>query len=137
MKNRVIHFELQADDIARAKKFYENAFGWKVEKWMSKDAKEGDEMQGGMDYWGLVTGPDGTAGINGGMYQRPADKKLYTYDCTIEVESIDEAVEAVKKNGGKITQEKMEMPKVGWFANAEDTEGNMFALMQPTEWKAK
>jgi len=44
MDNRVIHFEIQADDTERAKKFYEDALGWKIEKAMSKD--EG----GMMDY---------------------------------------------------------------------------------------
>lgn len=128
--NRVIHFEVQADDINRAKNFYEKTFGWKVEKMMDKET-------GMMNYWGLKTGEEGSPGINGGLYERPANNKLYTYDCTILVEDIDKAVEAVKKNGGKITQEKGEIPKVGWFAGCLDTEGNKFGIMQPTEWMAK
>jgi predicted enzyme related to lactoylglutathione lyase len=28
---RVVHFEIQADDISRAKAFYENVLGWKVD----------------------------------------------------------------------------------------------------------
>ena len=32
MDNRPIHFEVQADDAERAKKFYENILGWKIEK---------------------------------------------------------------------------------------------------------
>ena len=47
--NRVIHFEIQADDIVRAKTFYEKTFGWKVEPMMTKE-------QGGMDYFGITTG---------------------------------------------------------------------------------
>ncbi len=46
------------------------------------------------------------------------------------VSRIDSAVD-------KILQEKMEIPGVGWFARANDTEGNLFGLMQPTDWKAK
>lgn len=132
--NRVIHFEVQADDVDRAKKFYEETFGWKIEKWMDGDNKNE------MEYWGLITGKDGTPGINGGLYQRPknkTEKSIYTYDCTISVDDIDKAIADVKKNGGKIRTEKMEIPKVGWFAGAFDTEGNMFGLMQPTEWKPK
>lgn len=130
MANRVIHFEVQADNVDRAKAFYEKTFGWKIEKMMN--AADG----GGMDYWGVTTGPDGTPGINGGLYQRPFDRKLNTFDCTITVDDIDQAIEDVKMNGGQIRQEKMEIPKVGWFAAAIDTEGNFFGLMQPTEWKA-
>jgi uncharacterized protein len=128
MANRVIHFEIQADDIDRAKKFYEKALGWKVEQIMKKE-------NGPMDYWGITTGPDGTPGINGGMYQRAQERKLTTFDCTILVKDIDTAVQAVKKNGGNIRQEKMELKGVGWFAGCIDTEGNAFALMQATEWK--
>ncbi len=54
----------------------------------------------------------------------------------MQVEDIDKAMEAVKANGGTITREKGEIPHVGWFAGAKDTEGNRFGLMQPTEWKA-
>ena len=130
MANPVIHFEVQADDVARAKKFYETVLGWKINQMMTKE-------QGGMDYWGLGTRPDGQPGINGGMYQRTPEMKLYTYDCTVQVDDLDATIVAVKANGGKITKEKGEIPGVGWFAGAEDTEGNRFGLMQPTAWKAK
>jgi uncharacterized protein len=130
MSNPVVHFEIQADDVSRAKKFYETVFGWKIDQMMKKE-------EGGMDYWGLTTRADGEPGINGGLYERPADKKLYTYDCTIQVADLDKAMADVKANGGSITQEKMEIPGVGWFAGAQDTEGNRMGLMQPTEWQAK
>lgn len=130
MANRVIHFEIQADDIERAKAFYEKTFDWKIGQIMTKE-------EGGMDYWGLETGPEGTPGINGGMYQRPPDNKINTYDCTITVDNIDDAMAAVKANGGTIQGEKSEIPRIGWFATAFDTEGNKFGIMQPTEWQAK
>ncbi len=130
MANPVIHFEVQADDVARAKAFYENVLGWKITQMMTKD-------QGGMDYWGLETRAPGTPGINGGLYERPKDTPLYTYDCTVQVDDLDAAMAAVKKHGGSINKEKMEIPGVGWFAGAVDTEGNRFGLMQPGEWKAQ
>lgn len=136
MTSRVIHFEVQADDVERAKNFYEKAFGWKIESAMKK------EEGGMMDYWMIKTGEEDTPGINGGMYQRPADEKIHYFDCTIAVDDIDKAIEAVKKNGGKIRtertgHEKDELPGVGWFAGAIDTEGNMFGLMQPTGMQPK
>jgi uncharacterized protein len=130
MANRVIHFEIQADDIQRAKSFYENVFNWEIKQWMKAE-------ESGMDYWGLVTGPDGTPGINGGLYQRPPENRLATFDCTVQVDDIDKAIEDVKKNGGIIRGEKMEIPAVGWFVGGTDTEGNRFGIMQPTEWVAK
>jgi hypothetical protein len=130
MAHRVIHFEIQADKIDRAKKFYEKVFGWKIEKMMSAG-------ESGMDYWGLTTGPDGTPGINGGMYKRPSNHKLKTFDCTILVDDIDKSMADVKKHGGKIRVKKMEIPKVGLFAGGKDTEGNIFGMMQPTGWKPR
>ncbi len=128
MANRVIHFELQADDIGRARTFYEKTFGWKIEQAMTKE-------KGGMDYWSVTTGEKSEAGINGGMYERPKENPLNTYDCTILVDSIDKAVADVKANGGKIRREKAEIPGVGHFAAATDTEGNFFGIMEATDWK--
>ncbi len=129
MNNRVIHFEIQADDIERAKTFYEKTLGWKITKAMSQD-------QGGMDYWMIETGEG--PGINGGLYIRPQEKdQHFLYDCTIMVEDIDKAISAVKENGGTILQDKMEMKGIGWFASGKDTEGNKFGLMQPTDWQPK
>ncbi|MFI5205943.1 MAG: VOC family protein [Candidatus Paceibacterales bacterium] len=130
---RPIHFEIQADDPARAAAFYEKTLGWKITQAMKKE-------DGGMDYWMIETGEKGTPGINGGLYQRPAEGEMfYLYDCTIDVADLDAAIKAVKENGGTVSlmkgEEKSEIPHVGWFASCKDTEGNRFGLMQPTEWK--
>ncbi len=130
MKNRVVHFEIQADNVERAANFYKKAFGWDIKKYEAKDPKDTESM--GMDYWMVMTGPKETPGINGGMYIRMPERKLHTFDCTIQVDDIDKAITDVKMNGGMIEGEKMEMKGVGWFARAKDTEGNMFGLMQAT-----
>lgn len=129
--NTVIHFEIQADDVARAKKFYENVFGWKISQMMKKE-------DGGMDYWGVETRESGP-GINGGLYQRPteAQDKYYLYDCTVMVKDLDKAMQDVKTAGGEIVREKSEIPGVGFFASAKDPEGNHFGLMQATNWQPK
>jgi uncharacterized protein len=129
MENRVIHFQIQADDVDRAKMFYEKALGWKITQMMTK-------KEGGMDYWGITTGKS-KPGINGGLYKRPKEKDQvnYLYDCTILVPDIDKAVKDVSANGGTIVQGRMELKGVGYFAGCKDTEGNRFALMQATEWK--
>ena len=33
----IVHFEIPADDIQRAKAFYSNLFGWKIEGWQGMD----------------------------------------------------------------------------------------------------
>lgn len=133
MSNRPIHFEVQADDAERAKKFYESVLGWKIEK---------TAMPGvGMDYWSVTTGEG--PGIDGGMYQRKDNmgRRLESFDCTIMVDDIDKVIAGIKANGGTIEawegKEKWEMKGLGWFSRARDTEGNTFGLLQATEWQPK
>lgn len=113
---RVIHFEIPASDPERAAAFYKKVFGWKIEKW-----------PGPMEYWMVTTGADATPGINGGLMLNGSVK---TTTNTIGVESVDAAVETVRKAGGRLIMPKTPIPTVGYFAYLEDTEGNLFGVMQ-------
>jgi len=115
--SRVIHFEIPASDPERAANFYRKAFGWKIEKW-----------PGPTDYWLVTTGAEGTPGINGGLLKKQTPTTATTN--TIGVDSVDVAVEAVKNAGGKLIMPKTAIPVVGYFAYLEDTEGNLFGVMQ-------
>jgi len=114
--NRVVHFNIHADDPKRAVNFYETVFGWKTEKWS------------GVDYWLVTTGPDGTPGINGGIGPRddPADRTINF----IGVTSVDESVAKIGAAGGKLIAPKMAIPGIGWFAVCLDPEGNKFGVME-------
>jgi predicted enzyme related to lactoylglutathione lyase len=113
---RVIHFEIPADDPQRAAAFYKKAFGWKIEKW-----------PGPMEYWMVTTGDDGTPGINGGLMKKG---NVSTTTNTVGVESVDTAIAAVINAGGKLIMPKTPIPTVGYFAYCQDTEGNLFGVMQ-------
>ena len=115
--NRIIHFNISADDPRRAVKFYGSVFGWKAEKW-----------PGPVDYWMITTGPDDKPGINGGIGKRdePGDHTINF----IGVLSVDEFVAKVEAAGGKLAVPKMAIPGVGWFAVCRDTEGNKFGVME-------
>jgi uncharacterized protein len=121
--SRVIHFEIPAADPERAAAFYNKAFGWKFEKW-----------PGPIEYWMVSTGVDGTPGINGGLMKKQPPAMATTN--TIGVESVDNAIDSVKKAGGKLVTPKTPIPTVGYFAYLEDTEGNLFGVMQ-SDPKAK
>ncbi|MBI5649582.1 MAG: VOC family protein [Chloroflexi bacterium] len=119
---RVVHFEIHADDLARAVKFYTDTFGWEFTKW---DAP--------VEYWLIKTGPANEPGIDGGMLKRnhPLDGKAITaYICTLDVASIDDSIAKVTRNGGQIALPKDVIPGVGWLAYGIDTEGNIFGMMQ-------
>lgn len=115
---RVIHFEIPADNPDRAVKFFEDVFGWKINKW------------GEMDYWLIETGPKEEPGINGAIGRR--DQHMPATTNTISVPDVEAYMEKVKQAGGKIiSPHKMPIPGVGWFAYCQDTEGNLFGILQP------
>jgi len=124
MTNRVVHFEIEAKDKERARKFYREAFGWKMEQ-MGKDYA---------DYIVVTTGdPKEPMGINGGIYQSKDKKEINAYRCVIGVEDINKAIADVKAAGGKVfNKEPEDIPNVGLFVSCEDTEDNRFTLLQPS-----
>lgn len=117
---RVIHFELSADEPERALKFYGEVFGWKSHKW-----------EGPQNYWLLMTGEQVQPGIDGGMMER-ADNPLPPSSATntIDVPSVDEYAQKIKEHGGKVVLPKGSVPGIGYIAYCEDTEGNVFGIMQ-------
>lgn len=114
--SRPVHFELMAEDPARAVQFYTKVFGWQVQKW------EGPE-----EYWLVTTGTEGTPGINGGIGRSKGE--VLTVN-TIEVPSVDEFAEKVTANGGKVVLPKMAIPGIGYQVYCQDSEGIVFGLHQ-------
>jgi uncharacterized protein len=115
--SRVIHFEIPAAEPERAAAFYKQVFGWSIEKW-----------PGPMEYWMVTTGADGAPGINGGLLKKQAPTTATTN--TIGVDSVEKAIAAVKSAGGRLVMPKTPIPTIGYFAYLEDTEGNLFGVLQ-------
>lgn len=124
---RPIHFEIHADDVARAVAFYRDVFGWTFEDW-SEFA--------GMPYFGATTGDEGTPGINGAVMPRqgarsepgaPVNGAVLTLGC----EDFDAVHEAILAAGGTVALAKHALPGMAWQGYYVDTEGNVFGLHQP------
>ncbi len=125
--NRVVHFEIYADDTERAKKFYTEIFGWTYQDWSFN----------GAPYFAVLTGPEGTKepGINGGLLKRPSSpptgsEAVIGYCCTVQVENIDETISKIEKSGGTLALAKQAIPGMAWQAYYKDTEGNVFGIHQ-------
>jgi predicted enzyme related to lactoylglutathione lyase len=128
MANRVVHFEIYAQDVDRAKKFYADVFGWTYQTWEF----------GGEPYYGILTAPEGSKelGINGGLLRRPGPapvegQAVIGYACTIQVENIDETIKKIEDCGGTLALAKMAIPGMAWQAYYKDSEGNIFGIHQP------
>ncbi len=115
--NRVVHFELAADNPGRAVEFYQHVFDWQVNKW-----------EGPVDYWLVSTGNENEPGINGAIKNR-VEAGQATVN-SVQVASIDDCLAKVETFGGKIRMPKTEIPGIGFHAYCEDTEGNLFGLFE-------
>jgi predicted enzyme related to lactoylglutathione lyase len=123
MSGRVVHFEIPFDDGDRARAFYKEAFGWQVQ-----------EMPD-MGYTMVMSGPSGDAGpteagfINGGMMAR-AGSPARGPVLTVDVESIDVALERIGELGGSTVVGRTPVGDMGFTAYVTDTEGNVVGLWE-------
>jgi len=121
--SKVVHFEIPADNIERARKFYHEIFGWKINAYP------------GMEYTIFHTGPTDKEGmsqekgfINGGMMRREGELKNPII--TIDVPDIEKAFDKIVSQGGKIIRKKMDVGDMGYSAYFKDSEGNIMGLWQ-------
>lgn len=125
--DKVLHFEIPVDDVARAKGFYSSVFDWQL-----FDA----DMGGGNVYTTVTTTPIDEqtripiepGAINGGLMRRTPDTPAPVI--TIGVEKIDEALKKIEAGGGVVVQSRTEIPDMGAFAYFKDTEGNVVGLWE-------
>lgn len=127
MTGAIVHFEIHASDVSKAKEFYETVFGWKFEDW-SEFAS--------MPYWGIVTREEGEMGINGGLMQRQGDAPAENASVngaviTAGVENYDETHDKIVAAGGTVALPKAALPGMAWQGYYKDTDGNIFGIHQP------
>jgi uncharacterized protein len=114
----IVHFDIPADNLERAKNFYAKLFGWKFQRPLEE-----------MEYYLMETEDlDGKPGPGGGLGKRgTADQRIVNY---IGVISIDEYLSKVQELGGKVLMPKSEVPGWGFLAICMDTENNTFGLWE-------
>lgn len=120
MPASICWFEVPANDLDRAKKFYGSLFGWKFAKLPAAIA----------DYWRIDTGGK-DASPDGGVFPRMHPKQTITV--YVSVPSIDKAMAKVRKIGGTVCAGKTAVSGMGYFAICADQEENIFALWEPNE----
>jgi len=124
--NGHLFFEIHADDMQRAVKFYQYVFGWNF-----LEHESPDEIP--VKYMRIETG--GTAG---GLLKRPAETPppecgTNAFVCSFEADNFDSISEKILNAGGKIAMPKFAVPGVCWQGYFTDTEGNTFGLFQVDE----
>lgn len=112
----LVWFEIPADDLKRAQKFYRALFGWKINPFPNMP-----------DYLHIDTGGDDASSDGAIMKKMCPEHPVTNY---IMVDSVSRASAKVEKLGGKIHKPKMAVPNMGYFAICQDTENNVFALWE-------
>jgi uncharacterized protein len=118
-----VHFEIHAENLARARTFYGEAFGWKFTTY---------DLSPAVEYWLIDTGEPGA--ITGGLLARPGAlmpmQPPNAFVITIGVPSLDEYLKKALDAGATVVMPKMAIPGIGWQAYLVDTEKNIIGLHQ-------
>jgi uncharacterized protein len=115
----IVWFEIPADDIKRAQKFYSSLFGWKINPFPTME-----------DYYHIDSG-GADASPDGAIMKRMCPEHPVTN--YVLVDSVVRASAKVEKLGGKVHKPKTAVPGMGYFAICQDTENNVFAVWEKNE----
>src|ERR1700758_5869960 len=106
MAGQMVHIEIPADDTGKAQEFWGGLFGWNF---------EGFPGAPGEYLMMRISETSGGAITN----MEPGKKGTRTY---FDVDDIDAGAAKVKELGGEADQ-KMPVPKMGWFGTCRDPHG--------------
>lgn len=114
-------------DADRLAKFYQDAFGWQMNK-------TGAEMGGYVTAYTAETDENrmvktpGT--INGGFFPKKDEAGQNMPSVVISVEDMAAAMKALEAAGGKVVSQPQEIPGIGMWAVFNDSEGNRVSILQ-------
>lgn len=119
------HFAINADDVPRAKAFYETVFGWTFTPWGPPN---------------FYQTRDAGNGMLGALHERrelTPGKPLFAFEATIGVDDIRATLKAAERQGGRVLMQPYLIEGVGEIGYFEDCEGNVCGVAQyaPGLWK--
>ena len=112
------HLALNADDVQRAKTFYETVFGWRF------------DPRGPPDYYQALNAGDGVIAALQHRRELKPGTRMAGFEATMAVEDLDAAMAAIEAAGGRVLAPPIYIEDVGRLAYFEDTEGNLVGAMQ-------
>jgi len=112
------HFAINAGDVGRAKRFYEQVFGWTFDPW------------GPPDFYQIKNAGHGVLGALQERRELKPGVHMAGYEPSLGVEDLKATLAAVEANGGRILMPPYRIDGVGELAYVEDTEGNFVGVMQ-------
>jgi predicted enzyme related to lactoylglutathione lyase len=119
------HFAINADDVQRAKRFYEKVFGWNFTPW------------GPPNFYQVKNAGSGLQGALQERRELLPGRRATTFETSFGVEDIRATLDAAAANGGKLVMPPYRIEGVGDIGYFEDSEGNFCGVAQyvPGLWK--
>lgn len=111
------HFAINADDVPRAKRFYEEVFGWAFKPWGPPGFYQ--TFSTGEGHLGALQGRRDLGG-----------HKMPGMEITFGVEDIQKTIADIETHGGKVLMPPFHIETVGHLIFFQDTEGNVAGAMQ-------
>jgi predicted enzyme related to lactoylglutathione lyase len=112
------HFAINADDVGRARQFYESVFGWRFDAWGPP---------------GFYQIRNAGQGVLGALQERRAlvpGVRMAGYEASMAVDDLRATMAAIEAGGGRILMPPYRIDGVGELLYFEDTEGNLVGAMQ-------
>lgn len=112
------HFAINADNVQRAKAFYEKTFGWEFRPW------------GPPNFYQVWNAGQGLLGALHERRELVPGKPIYAFEATIAVDDIRATLKAAEASGGRVLMQPYLIEGVGEIAYFEDSEGNACGVGQ-------
>lgn len=111
------HFAINADDVPRARAFYERVFGWTFQPWGPP---------------GFYQVRNAGKGLRGALQDRRAlgGQPMPGIELTFAVEDLAATITQIEAAGGKLLMQPYRIEGVGELVFFLDTEGNIAGAMQ-------
>jgi predicted enzyme related to lactoylglutathione lyase len=112
------HFAINADDVARARTFYETVFDWSIDPW------------GPPGFYQIGNAGPGVLGALQERHELVPGKPVHSVQATFGVADLLATIAAIEAAGGRIIMPPYRIEGVGELTYFEDTEGNFIGAMQ-------
>lgn len=117
MPARLRHFAINADDVPRARAFYEKVFGWSFTPWGPPGFYQ--VKNAGQDLVGALQGR-----------RKIEDNLMPGIELSFGVDDVEAVMAAVQANGGTVLMQPYVIEGVGKLIFFRDPEGNIAGAMQ-------
>lgn len=112
------HFAINADDVPRAKTFYERVFGWRFDPW------------GPPDFYQVKNAGEGLLGALQERREIVPGVRMAGFEASFGVEDLKATMAEIEAAGGRIVMPPYRIDGVGELIYFEDSEGNLVGAMQ-------